>query len=92
MRFLVVFLLVLSTPAWAVCAGDDVVANGATLTARSADGRPLITMEAVGGVTVRHNGDGSGGFTLARECDPVYAAKLRSQLERMLRRENIAAR
>ncbi len=92
MRLLIVFLLALSTPAWAECASENVVTNGATLSARSADGRPLITIVGVGDVSVRHSGDGSGGFALVRECDPAYAAKLRTQLELMLQRENVAAR
>ncbi len=92
MRFLVLLLLVVAAPAWAGCRIDDVVTSGATLNARAADGRPLITIEGVGDVSVVHRGDGSGGFTLVRECDPVYAAKLRARLERLLAREKLVVR
>jgi len=92
MRVLSLLLFVLATPAWAGCSGDDVVTNGATFGARAADGRPLITIEGVGGIAVIHHGNGSGGFTLARECDPAHAAKLRADLERLLAQENLASR
>lgn len=92
MRFLVLLLFVAAAPAWAGCRVDDVVTSGATLSARSSDGRPLITIEGVGDVSVVHHGDGSGGFTLVRECDPAYAAKLRARLERLLARERLVVR
>jgi hypothetical protein len=91
MRFLGILLVVLAGPAWAECSSDDIVTSGATLGARAADGRPLITIEGVGGVSVTHRGDGRGGFTLMRECDPVRAAKLRADLELLLSQRSFAS-
>jgi hypothetical protein len=91
MRYLVFLLAFLATPAWAECNSDDIVTTGATFGARATDGRPLITIEGVGGVSVTHRGDGSGGFTLARECDPAHAARLRADLELLLKQESVAS-
>lgn len=86
MKSLLAFLLLVS-PAWAACEERSVVTDGATLGARLSDGRPIINLEGVGGVTIRHRGDGSGGFTTTRECDPERAARLREKLERILAQE-----
>ena len=92
MRFLAVFFLLVAAPAWAACDDADIVTNGATLAARSkTSGHPLVGIEGVGGVTIRHRGDESGAFTVTRVCDPTYAAVLRAKLERLLKQEEMAS-
>lgn len=92
MRFLAVFLFLLATPAWATCDDADIVTNGATLAALSTTtSRPLVSIEGVGGVTIRHRGDQSGAFTVTQTCDPAYAAAFRAKLERLLKQEELAS-
>jgi hypothetical protein len=60
-RFVLVTVLMGGT-AYAQCDNQDLVTNGATLSARSAgSGKSLITMEAVGGVQVLGRGNKQGG-------------------------------
>jgi len=91
-KLVTVLLCLAAVPAWADCNSDDIVTNGATFGARSATGRPLITIEAVGGVAIQRRGDGSGSFTVSQVCDPAYAADLRAKLERLLKQEDLASR
>jgi hypothetical protein len=92
MRFLSVFLFLIAAPAFAACDEADIVTSGATLAARSTStGRPLVGIEAVGGVTIRHRGDGSGAFTTAQLCDAAHAATLRAKLARLLEQEELAS-
>jgi hypothetical protein len=74
----------LASPAYAACNERNVVTDGATLGALTANGRPIVSLEGVGGVTIRHRGDESGALTSVRACDEERATRIRARLEQLL--------
>lgn len=79
--WIAITVLFVSTPAFADCDPSDIVVNGASLGNLSADGRPLLTIEGVGDVTIRRHGR---TVRLIEECDPAAASVIRRDLEARL--------
>jgi len=67
----------LTSSAFAACDSGDIVVNGASLGALSADGRPLFTIVGVGDITIRRHGK---TVHLIEECDPVASRAIRGDL------------
>jgi hypothetical protein len=88
LKYLFVFALV-SGPAFAACDSNDVVTYGATGGA-TIDGRPIITLEGAGGVTINRKG-GPGSFITAVECDRVAATEIRARLSAELEGDSFTA-
>lgn len=70
-------LLLLTSSAFADCDPSGIVVNGASLGDLSAAGRPLLTIEGVGDVTIRRQGR---TVRLFEECDPAAASSIRAAL------------